>query len=161
MPMVELVRNLEAIQFKNVKTYIQSGNVVFDSNLGKAKLVENAIAKQIESKHGFCPQIFLLSVDELQHAIKSNPFPDAVSDPKSLHFFFLKESSKKPNVEALESAKAKTEGFVLTKNVFYLYAPDGIGRSKLASSVEKHLGVIVTARNLRTVQKLFELASQS
>lgn len=71
------------------------------------------------------------------------------------------EKPKQPKLEALENVKAKSESFVLGENVIYLFAPDGIGRSKLASSVEKHLGVVVTARNLRTVQKLLELASES
>jgi uncharacterized protein (DUF1697 family) len=64
-------------------------------------------------------------------------------------------------IALLEAARAKTESYVLTDLVFYLHAPDGIGRSKLASTAEKHLGVAATARNHRTVTKLMALALDS
>ena len=67
----------------------------------------------------------------------------------------------KPNVKALDAAKTTTESYVVTERVCYLHAPDGVGRSKLAGTVEKHLGVKVTARNYRTVEKVLALASES
>ena len=164
LPMAKLVQCLEAIGLTNVRTYIQSGNVIFDSSLKSRKPIEGKIIELIQSEFGFHPQILLMSVDELQQAIDNNPFPishfpfpDSSGDPKSIHFFFLKAKPKQPIIDALEKVKAQSESFVLCENVLYLFAPDGIGRSKLASSVEKHLGVVVTARNLRTVQKLLEL----
>jgi uncharacterized protein (DUF1697 family) len=102
-----------------------------------------------------------LSLDDLQKAIRENPFPEAVSEPKSLHFFFLEQPATMANSKALESAKAGTESYVLTDRVFYLHAPDGIGRSKLAATAERHLGVAATARNYRTVEKLMELALEA
>jgi uncharacterized protein (DUF1697 family) len=97
----------------------------------------------------------------LRQAIQDNPFPQAACEPQSLHFFFLEKPPTNPRTKALESAKAETESYVLTDRVFYLHAPDGIGRSKLASTAEKHLGVTATARNLRTVEKLLALALES
>jgi uncharacterized protein (DUF1697 family) len=64
---------------------------------------------------------------------------------------------RKPDLETLESIKTKSEQFKLVNQVFYLYAPDGIGRSKLAAKVEKVLGVAVTARNWRTVNEIMSL----
>ena len=161
LPMASLVRHLEAMKLKNVKTYIQSGNVVFDTKSTNLTSLSKSIVARIEEEHGFAPKLLLLSPDTFQKAINDNPFPDAASEPKSLHFFFLEKPSANPNTEALELAKARTESYSLTDLVFYLHAPDGIGRSKLASTAEKHLGVAATARNLRTVEKLMALALET
>ena len=102
-----------------------------------------------------------LSNEDLLTAIESNPFPNAVSDPKTLHFFFLAEPASNPDTEALGGIKTSTEKYQLTDGVFYLHAPDGVGRSKLAANAEKHLGVVTTARNYRTVAKLLAMVTQN
>ena len=93
-------------------------------------------------------------------AIESNPFPEAVSDPKTLHFLFIAEPASDPDMEALEDARAPSESYELTDCVFYLHAPDGIGRSRLAANAEKHLGVAATGRNYRTVQKILSMVTK-
>ena len=160
LPMKELVSHLEALKLKNVRTYIQSGNVVFDTEEKNLGSLTTKIAKRIERQHGFRPQVLLIGREELQNAIQANPFPQAVSDPKSLHFFFLEKPAPKANIQALDLAKTPTESYVLKGSVFFLHAPDGIGRSKLAASAERHLGVAATARNYRTVEKIAEMAAQ-
>jgi len=158
LPMAKLVEILESVNCKNVSTYIQSGNAVFESASRNAKAFSKRIASAISEEQGFEPDVMLLAVPELIAAIRANPFPKAIGDPKSLHFFFLKVPAKSPDLEAIEKLKAASESYQLVKQVFYLYAPDGIGRSKLAAKVEKCLGVPTTARNYRTVDKLAELA---
>ena len=160
LPMKELVCNLEALKLKNVRTYIQSGNVVFDSGEKNATALATKISKRIEREHGFRPQVLLISREELASAIKANPFPQAVADPKSLHFFFLEKPAPKANIEALDKLKAPTESYVLKGSLFFLHAPEGVGRSKLAASAERHLGVGATARNYRTVEKLAEMSAE-
>jgi uncharacterized protein (DUF1697 family) len=64
-------------------------------------------------------------------------------------------------MEKIEGLKSATEAYKLLGRVFYLHAPDGIGRSKLASAAEKKLGVTTTARNLNTVRKLLAMANES
>ena len=160
LPMKMLATDLAELKLQNIKTYIQSGNVIFDSKAKNASSLANSIRSNVELKHGFAPQVFVLSLEDLQQAIDENPFPEAISDAKSLHFFFLERAATKANIEALDAAKTSTENYRMTDGVFYLHAPDGIGRSKLASTAEKHLGVAATARNYRTVEKLLELALQ-
>ena len=160
LPMAKLRSDLEALKCKHVRTYIQSGNVVFESTARTASALGKSITRRIEERHGFGPQLLLLQREDLQAAVDSNPFPEAVSDPKSLHFLFLAEPAPDPDLEALENAKAASESFKLTDGVFYLHAPDGIGRSKLAANAEKHLGVVATGRNYRTVGKLLSMALQ-
>jgi uncharacterized protein (DUF1697 family) len=106
------------------------------------------------------PQVLLLTPEEIDRAIESNPFPEAESEPKTLHIHFLATMPKNPDLGALESIKSDRERFALKDRVFYLHAPDGIGRSKLAANTEKLLGVAITARNWRTVCKIMTMARQ-
>ncbi|CAG0974625.1 hypothetical protein ANRL3_01726 [Anaerolineae bacterium] len=158
LPMRDLVRVLEGLGLKNVRTYIQSGNVIFQSKEKDASRLANKISTEIDQARGLSPQVLILGVKELQAAIASNPFPEGEREPKSLHLFFLDTVPDKPDLETLASIKTKSEQFKLVKQVFYLYAPDGVGRSKLAAKVEKALGVAVTARNWRTVNEVLSIA---
>lgn len=115
------------------------------------------IRETIKKSHGFEPQVLLLTPEEIESAIESNPFPEAESEPKTLHLHFLASMPKNPDLGALESIKGDHERFALKDGVVYLHAPDGIGRSKLAANAEKLLGVAVTSRNWRTVCKVIRL----
>jgi uncharacterized protein (DUF1697 family) len=97
---------------------------------------------------------------EIDRAVASNPFPEAESEPKTLHVYFLASMPKNLDLGALESIKSDRERFALEDRVFYLYAPEGIGRSKLAANTEKLLGVAITGRNWRTVRKLMAMVEQ-
>ena len=159
MPMNELVRDLQSLNLDNVKTYIQSGNAVFQSSRTISPLrLAAKIATTIENRHGFLPHVLILSVEELEQAIASNPFPQAEAQPKTLHLLFLTSVPSSPDIEALIAAKASSEQFHLRDQIFYLHAPEGIGRSRLAAKAERFLGVAATGRNWRTVQKLWEMA---
>ena len=114
----------------------------------------------INKCHGFRTQVFLLELGELKKALASNPFPEAENEPKTLHIFFLASIPKNPDLEMLESLKRDSERFNLQGKVFYLHAPEGIGRSKLAGRAEKSLGVAVTARNWRSASKIMAMAKE-
>ena len=158
LPMKELRDTLEESGLKNVKTYIQSGNVVFQSKANDSEKLARKIGLAVKKSHGLTPEIQVLGAGALQEAIAANPYPEGEEDPKSRHLFFLKSAPINPNLEKLASLRAATERFELKNNIFYLHAPDGIARSKLASKVEKELGVGVTARNWRSAQKILSLA---
>lgn len=158
LPMKALTALLEAMGMQKVKTYIQSGNVVFQSERTDSAALAKEITAAIAQAHGFAPQVFLLDIQTLAAAMAANPFPEGTDEPKSLHLFFLEGIPQKPNLAALEAVKAPNERFALIDQVFYLHAPDGIGRSKLAESIGKGVGVSITARNWRTVSTIFEMA---
>ncbi len=159
LPMAKLKRDLESLKLTNVRTYIQSGNVVFDSTIKSPSSLTKKISDCIEKQHGFRPQVLLLSHDDLEKAVESNPFHSAVSSPKTLHFFFLAAPAESPDIDAIDKAASPTEDYKLIDHVFYLHAPDGIGRSKLAANAEKYLGVVTTARNYNTVEKLLAIVA--
>jgi len=158
--MKHLVSLLENIGSQNVKTHIQSGNAVFQSEEENASLLSNKIRATIKKSYGFEPQVLLLEPEEIERAVESNPFPEAESEPKTLHVHFLASMPKNPDLGALESIKGDSERFALKDRVFYLHAPEGIGRSKLAANTEKLLGVAITGRNWRTVCKVMAMAKQ-
>ncbi len=161
LPMRELAEDLQSLGCLDVQTYIQSGNAVFKCTTKTAASLGKNIAKKIKHRYGFTPEVLILTAQKLQKAVASNPFPDAEDDPKTLHLSFLTEKPPAPNLEALNDLKSTTEQFELKGDVFYLSAPDGIGRSKLAAKVEKLLAVPATGRNWRTVTTLAQMAKDA
>jgi len=152
LPMKELIAIMTSKGYANIQTYIQSGNIVFDSEQAERQAISEDISQGIFDAKGFKPKVLLLDAQQWQQAIVYNPF--TVTEGKQLHFFFLETPPQQPDLAKLDSVKTDTEQYLLTDKVFYLYAPDGIGRSKLADLVGKALGVVVTARNWNTVNKL-------
>jgi uncharacterized protein (DUF1697 family) len=161
LPMRELVAVLEELGLTDVKTYIQSGNAVFhaDDDVETEGLAVE-IGGAIQEQHRFLPQVLLLKPTDLASSMAANPYPEAEADPKTLHLYFLASAPPAPDLESLTAIQGESERFCLEGTVFYLHAPDGIGRSKLAAKVEKAMGVPVTARNWRSVGKIMELAEE-
>ncbi len=160
LPMSKLVDILQQLHCRDVKTYIQSGNAIFRSNVEQAANLANEIGNTIQQRYGFHPKVLLLSWSELEKAAAKNPYCKACKSGKELHLFFLEEKPGKPDLKKLAALQNDSEQFTLTDRVFYLYTPQGIGRSKLAAGVEKALGVAVTARNWNSICKMLELAQQ-
>ena len=159
LPMKDLAVLLESLGLQNVKTYIQSGNVVFrGGRAGTAQWAER-ISAAIEARHGFAPWVLLLDASRLDRAIRDNPYPEAQAAPNTLHVNFLAAVPPRPDLDGLEKLRAPGERFALMGDVCYLHAPDGIGRSKLAAGMERLLGVPMTSRNWNTVVKLSELSA--
>jgi uncharacterized protein (DUF1697 family) len=157
VPMKQLSQMLSELGCGDIKTYIQSGNVLLQHEELQNHALSELIANSMQVTFGFKPHLLLLTRIQLEQAIANNPYIAAQSDSKNLHLFFLAEQSGQRDFAALNQIKASTESFELIGRIFYLYAPDGIGRSKLAKKVEKVLGVAVTARNWNTVTKLLTL----
>jgi len=155
LPMAALRADLAGLGFEDVRTYIQSGNVVFRSKARSGAKLAASIEDAIETSHGFRPAVLVLTADELRAAMEANPFPEGTAEPKTLHLNFLTAPARDADVELMEDLRSDTERFRLTDAVLYVHAPDGIGRSKLAAKVERCLGVSATGRNWRTVEQLW------
>jgi uncharacterized protein (DUF1697 family) len=160
LPMKELVAVLEALGLQNIRTCIQSGNVVFQSKSTDTAKLSAQIGAAIRKSHGFAPQVLLLDAARLEKVIKANPFPEAESAGNTLHFIFLAATPPGPDLAGIEKVRAASERCELKGDVFYLHAPDGVGRSKLVANMERLLGVPVTGRNWNTVRKLAEMAGE-
>lgn len=136
-----------------VHTYIQSGNAVFHCEHPLSPEAEstfaNHIAQRIQEDHGFTPEIYLLSATRWQGILEQSPFD--LQEGKAVHVYFLSAAPPAPDLEKLKTLALVDEHFALKTDAFYLSAPAGIGRSRLAAAVEKALGVPCTARNGKTV----------
>jgi uncharacterized protein (DUF1697 family) len=160
LPMKGLVEILEGMGLSDVRTYIQTGNAVFRSEeLGPSELSEG-ISAEIENRYGFAPRVIVLTPEELGAAVESNPYPEAESEPRTLHLTFLASTPEDPDLAALERLRKDNERFTLEGRTFYFHAPDGVGRSKLFARIERSLGVPGTARNWRTVSRLAGMVNQ-
>jgi uncharacterized protein (DUF1697 family) len=160
LPMNRLVALLQDLGAKNARTYIQSGNAVFQSAEKNASRLARQLTAEIKKRHGFEPHVLVLEFEAIDAAIAKNPFPEAEAHPSSLHLGFLDSAPRNPDLDKLDRLKKASERFHLRDSVFYLHAPEGFGTSKLAASSEKLLGVPMTYRNWRTVCKVRELAGE-
>lgn len=111
LPMKELVALLEALGCRNIRTYIQSGNAVFESREKGIPRLSHKIRDEIKKRRGFEPYVLLLELEEVERAITKNPFPEAETAPKTLHVGFLASPPRNPDLQALNSLKKASERF--------------------------------------------------
>jgi uncharacterized protein (DUF1697 family) len=157
--MKELSAMLADLGCQDIRTFIQSGNVVFRSRKNSASL-SREISKIISDRKGFAPHVLVLSRAEFEDRLAKNPFTSEGPDSRALHLGFLDQEPDAPDLKALAKLKSSTEEFQLIGDDFCLLAPDGVGRSKLAAKGEKLLGRRMTDRNWRTVCKIQSLLAE-
>jgi uncharacterized protein (DUF1697 family) len=153
LPMSEFRELLRTLGCEDLATYIQSGNAVFRHHKSTAEL-SLLISEAVESRFGFQVPVMVLTASEFCAVAAANPFAADASEPKFLHVWFLAERAVNANTQRIDEIACESEMYLLTDSAFYLYAPDGVGRSRLASNVERCLAVPATARNWRTVGKM-------
>lgn len=159
LPMALLRDVCESQGCTNVSTYIQSGNVVLDSDLSRQDLV-GALESAIGDAAGFTPKVVVRTGDDVQHALAANPYPETPERDRYLHIGFMSEAPAPTAVAELDEIDCAPEGFTVVGTEIFLDYTDGIGKSKKLARIpfERRLGVVITARNLRTVRKLAEMA---
>jgi uncharacterized protein (DUF1697 family) len=156
----ELRKLFEDSGFKNVKTYIQSGNVIFNSHINSAEKIVKLVEKKIKEVFSFEVTVLIRTHNELGRIIQKNPFLKTKPLEK-LYVAFLSDIADKDDSDKLLKYKSKTEEFRITNKVVYLYYSDGAGRTKLTNNIiESKLGVKATTRNWNTVNKLFEMSKE-
>jgi uncharacterized protein (DUF1697 family) len=157
LPVKPLRDGLTAAGFKDVSTYINSGNAVLSSRKGSGGVVAD-IAEIAMQEFGFDKAIYAVTREEWRRLIDNNPFPDAVAVPKFLHAAVLEAEPEKASVEALRAFAKDGERIEVVGKVAYLHTPNGFGTSKLAEKFDKGIGVPNTARNWNTVIALARMA---
>ena len=158
LPMKDLVTILNDLGARNINTYIQSGNAVFQIAEKDPSQLSGKLTAEIKKRYGFEPYVLILGRDILETIMAENPFPEAEAEPGSLHIGFLASPPVHTDLAKLDSIRKESERYHLSNYAFYLHAPDGVGKSKLAANAEKILGVPMTDRNWRTVSSIRELA---
>jgi uncharacterized protein (DUF1697 family) len=154
------LRNMcEELALTEVKTMLQSGNVVFDAACENASQLETILEKEATKRFGIEIDFMVRSAADLGCAIRANPFvAEAKTDPGHMVLLFLKQSAGQGSEEALRDAIKGREVVKVRGMEAYAHYLDGIGTSKLTNTVlEKKLGTRVTGRNWNTVTKLHEI----
>ncbi len=156
LPMADLRALATDLGYGDVATYIHSGNLVFSSPQGDSAQLEAALAAAVEARFGFRPIILLRTMAQLADALSANPFASRVTEGKQLHLFFCEGSNSRYDEAAMRQLATPTEDFAMIGDILYLFAPDGIGRSKLAEKLP--LPKRNTGRNLNSIEAILALA---
>ena len=160
MPMKELSALFVDAGCDDVRTYIQSGNVVFRTGPAVGEEISATISASILSRFDYRVPVIIRTAREFQEIVRANPFVEAGAEADKLHVMFLAELPDGANVEALDTDRSPGDEFAVMGREIYLHCPNGVARSKLTNSYfDTRLATISTTRNWRTTLKLLELAT--
>lgn len=158
--MDELKSLYEHIGFEDVSTYIQSGNVIFTTDIKNKNELCKTIEVAIKEKYKFHVPVVLRTKSEILNIIKSCPFGsvDIENEGSKILVTLLSSLPAKDSLENITKFVADTEKLVLKDKEVYLYCPNGYGKSKLSNNfLEKKLGVSATTRNWKSLCKISDL----
>ncbi|MFE5482513.1 DUF1697 domain-containing protein [Streptomyces sp. NPDC056527] len=159
VPMAELRTLLDGLGHRDVRTYLQSGNAVFTTDADERGLA-SGIEDAIEKRFGFRVDCLVRDAEYLAAVADDCPFPAAELEGKQLHVTYLSERVDPERFAAIDQPAFLPEEFRLGDRALYLYAPDGLGRSKLGEALSRPAlfkGIVATSRNWNTVVKLVEM----
>jgi uncharacterized protein (DUF1697 family) len=148
----------EELKFKNVRTYIQSGNVIFESASKDAKELCRQIEQKISEKYNFAVPVIIRTVAEIDSILSSNPFLNS-NEAERLYVTLLAEEPEEVNRDKTNELNYEPDKFFIAAKDVYLLCANGYGNTKLSNNLfEKKLKVTATTRNWRTMNELSKLA---
>ncbi len=160
---MDALKNMyEKLNFENVQTYVQSGNVIFSVKEKDTKALEKVISLQIEKEFGFNVPVIVLNTKTLVKIIENNPFAkNDLKETEFLHVTFLADIPPEFDKEKILEKKQLHEEIAFLPNAVYLYCPNGYGKTKLNNNfLENKLKVQATTRNWKTTNELLKLATK-
>lgn len=160
--MEQLRDSFETLGFHHVRTYVQSGNVIFEAPKTSSNILSKNIEGNILSDFGFSVPMVLRTSDEMKKIVGDNPFlKEGGIDRSKLHVTFLSTLPAEAALENLDGLNAAPDRFRIKGREVYLYCPNGYGRTKLSNTaLEKLLSIVATTRNWKTVNKLVGMSSE-
>ena len=160
LPMKELAALFVDAGCEDVRTYIQSGNVVFRTGPAGGEEISTVISASILSRFGYRIPVVTRTARAFQEIVRANPFLEAGAEADKLHVMFLAELPDGAHVEALDPDRSPGDEFAVMGREIYLHCPNGVARSKLTNSYfDSRLSTTSTTRNWRTTLKLLKLAT--
>ncbi|MFE9452281.1 DUF1697 domain-containing protein [Streptomyces sp. NPDC006739] len=163
LPMAELRQLMEGLGHDRVRTHLQSGQAVFASGHGDEESLAAELTAAIERSFGFPVDVIVRDHTYLTAVVEACPFPAAELEARQLHVTYLSAPVTPERFADIDRDAHLPEEFALGDRALYLYAPDGLGRSKLAEALSRRRitkDLIATTRNWNTVVKLVELTAQ-
>lgn len=161
--MADLRTLMEGLGHDGVRTYLQSGQAVFTADHGDEESLAAELAGAIEKRFGFAVDVIVRDHAYLRAIAEDCPYPAAELEAKQLHVTYFSAPVDADRFAELDQSAYLPEEFRLGDRALYLYAPNGLGRSKLAEHLSKprlNKGVIATSRNWNTVVKLVEMTGR-
>jgi uncharacterized protein (DUF1697 family) len=160
MKMDDLKAVYESLKLRDVRTYVQSGNVVFTSDEREFGKLVGRIERAIEKTFGFHSDVVVRTASEMRNVVARNPFAKRRGiEPAKLVVTFLAADPGEAARAAVRKIPTSPEELHIAGRELYIYFPDGQGRSKLpTSAIERALATSGTARNWNSVTKLLEMA---
>ncbi len=161
---MEALRKMyEGLGFKNVRTYIQSGNVIFQTIKKKEKELEALIAKEVLKKFGYEVKVMVMTAEHLNKIINGNTLArDKTKETIYLHVTFLATAPGDHNLQDILDKKQPGEEIIITNHAVYLYCPLGYGNTKLGNNfLESKLKTTATTRNWRSTNEILKLAEEN
>lgn len=159
LPMKELAVMYESLGFNRVRTYIQSGNVIFEDKSADLRGLERDISQRIKEKFGLNVSVMVRTPDYFRQVIETNPL--ATVNTKRLFVAFLDRKVDDTVPEAIVVGKAPGDEIKIAGDRVYFYRPESYSKSKLDNnSLERQLKVIATTRNWTSVNKLLAMADE-
>jgi uncharacterized protein (DUF1697 family) len=151
-----------ALGCTDIQTYIQSGNIVYRSNINDVNLLSNTIKNAIANQFGFDVPVITLTANELRDISEQNPFlADKQKEEAFLHVTFLSEKPDPALIASLDPQIFAPDVFKIVAKSIYLYCPNGYGNTKLSNTFfENKLKTTATTRNWKTINTLISMASQ-
>lgn len=162
LPMAELRQLMTGLGYEGVRTHLQSGQAVFTTGHGDEESLAAELAEAIGKHCGFPVDVIVRDHAYLAAVVEACPFPAAELEARQLHVTYFSAPVDAARFAEIDRETYLPEEFRLGRRELYLYAPDGLGRSKLAEHLAKpriNKGVIATSRNWNTVTKLVELTA--
>ena len=159
IPMKELQAMYKSLKFKNVKTYIQSGNVLFETSTISISTLQKKIEKKIKEVFTFDVVVLCYTIQEWKKIIKNNPFKS--EDEGRIYVTFLSDIPTKKPMDEINKVKNELEEISIIERAVYFFCPTGYGKTKLSNNFfENKLKVAGTTRNWKTVNTLLSLAEE-
>ncbi|MCG8328048.1 MAG: DUF1697 domain-containing protein [Chitinophagales bacterium] len=159
--MADLRKILDETGLKNVQTYIQSGNIVYQHEAIDTKVLSKLIKNKIAEVYDYDVPVITLTSDALATIARTHPYPtDDAKDPAYCHITFLADEPIPESISQIKPEDYQPDEFQIIGKAVYLYCPNGYGKTKLNNSFwEKKLKVTATTRNWKTTNKLVEMVN--
>ena len=154
--MADLRVLFEALGFRDVRTLLNSGNVVFSVPNRRANVVAR-IEKALAARHGITSPVTILSADEVVSAVRENPLASVADNPSLLLVVVPRTPSDQDRLRPLLEERWEPEMLALGRRVAYLWCARGIGGSPLWSAVDRALDRAGTARNMATMMRIMRI----
>ena len=160
--MMDLQASFKELGFDKVRSYLQSGNIIFESSDSHCPSVIKKVKDKLLEDFGFSIPLLVKTPGDLNKIINNNPFLKKRGiDSAKLHVSFLSESPLNGALKELNDIETGKDIFHCLRTEIYLYCPDGYGRTKLSNNfLEKVLSVEATTRNWKTVNELYRISSE-